>query len=525
MIVLKSLFKPESREQKQAQGLVSSLERLLSPEQVSLRWPDRLVYGRDSNSKGILWARQGQVPYPPHCVAWPHSTAEVAQVLAFANESGVPVVPFGGGSGVCGGTWALKGGIALDLKRLDRIHEIDSRRMRVRAQTGISGEIFERALAKKGLTLGHFPSSIYAATLGGYLACRSAGQFSSLYGKIEDMVQEIEVVLANGEIFRIGSVGNRPKILDLKEAFVGSEGTLGVITEATLRIHPQPEEEYFIGLEFPSLEKGFQGIREILQRGLRPALMRLYDPLDTLLATSYKKGEQSGGEPTFSGLSELFDPLLKKAKGLSLKLALRQPALLQQVTDLLGGRCLLILGFRGLRSVIQGRLLEAIELCGDLGAKNLGEGPGRYWLKHRYSVSYKLSPYFDQGFFADTLETAITWDKLLPLYHGVRKAIGRHAIVLAHFSHAYAEGCSIYFTFLGYRDSEAESLKLYDRIWHDALGACVSVGGTVSHHHGVGLLKAEYMKNEWGESFEWLSQLKKTLDPQGILNPGKLGFS
>lgn len=286
----KSLLKPPE-EVAMIPNLARDLTKLLGPDQVSDLWPDRLSYGRDSSSKGILWVRNGEVKYPPQCVVWPKDTREVARIVAFANERGIPLIPYGGGSGVCGGTWALRGGIALDLKRLDRIRHIDTRAMRVRVQTGVNGEIFERSLNRRGLTLGHFPSSIYSATLGGYLACRSAGQFSSLYGKIEDMVEGMEVVLANGEIVEIEEVKDRPKILDLKEVFLGSEGTLGVMTETTLRVHPQPEEEVFLGYEFGNLEKGIRAVRELMQQGLQPAMVRLYDPLDSLLATSYKRDE------------------------------------------------------------------------------------------------------------------------------------------------------------------------------------------------------------------------------------------
>lgn len=505
------------------QELLRDLSRILRPDQVSVSPPDRLSYGRDSCSKGILWIRDNQVQYPPDAIVWPESAREVAKVLSYAGDRSIPVVPFGGGSGVCGGTWALRGGISLDLKRLNRVLKVDTARMTVRAQAGINGELLERELKRRNLTLGHFPSSIYVATLGGYLACRSAGQFSSRYGKIEDMVESMQAVLADGRIVELADVSECPGELDLKELFLGSEGTLGVVTEATLRVHPQPEREVFLGFAFANLDQGLEAIRKILQAGLEPAVVRLYDELDTKLFSSYK---QEGAEPSvLDGLSRALNPLLHWAKDASLKLALKNPTLLKQAMKLLPSQCMLILGFQGAAELTQAQVAQARELCQERKAKDLGEGPGRYWLKHRYSVSYKLSPLFDAGFFADTMEVATTWDNLRPLYDQVREAISRHALVMAHFSHAYPEGCSIYFTFLAYRESESASRELYDRIWADALRACVAAGGTITHHHGVGLIKAAYMKDEWGQSMEWLLRMKRKLDPAGILNPGKLGFT
>lgn len=503
--------------------LFKELSRILRPDQVSVSLPDRLSYGRDSCSKGILWVRDNQVQFPPQAIVWPESSQEVSKVLVYASSKGIPVIPFGGGSGVCGGTWALRGGISLDLKRLQRILKVDTARMTVRAQSGINGELLERELKRRNLTLGHFPSSIYVATLGGYLACRSAGQFSSLYGKIEDMVESMQVVLADGRIVELEDVAHCPGELDLKELFLGSEGTLGVVTEATLRLHPQPENETFLGFTFAKLDAGLEAIRKILQAGLRPAVVRLYDELDTKLFSSYK---QEGAEPgVLDGLSRTLNPLLHWAKDASLKMALRRPAVLRQAMRLLPSQCMLILGFQGSVETTQAQVVQAREICVEGKAKDLGEGPGRYWLKHRYSVSYKLSPLFDAGLFADTMEVATTWDNLRRLYDGVREAISEHGLAMAHFSHAYPEGCSIYFTFLGYRDTEAASRELYDNIWARALRACVAAGGTITHHHGVGVLKAAYMKDEWGEAMAWLKRMKKKLDPKGILNPGKLGLS
>ena len=503
--------------------LLQNLQRLLRPDQVSAQAPDRLSYGRDSCSKSILWARHNQVKYPPEAIVWPESVEEVSRIAAFANRQRLPLIPFGGGSGVCGGTWALRGGIAVDLKRMNRLLKVDSGRLQIRAQAGINGEILERELKRRHWTLGHFPSSIYAATLGGYLACRSAGQFSSLYGKIEDMVEAMQVVLADGRIVELAEVRQRPGVLDLQELFLGSEGTLGIVTEATLRVHPQPEHQEFFGFLFPNLESGLEAIRSIMQAGLTPAVARLYDELDTKLFSSYKKDEAE--KSWLKPLEAAIHPLLHWTKESALKLALRNTSWLRGAERLLPSHCMLILGFLGEGAAVPLQAERARALCLERRGRDLGEKPGRYWLEHRYSVSYKLSPLFDEGYFADTMEVATTWNNLDHLYRAVREAVGEFALVLAHFSHAYPEGCSIYFTFVGYRSTEAESEALYDKIWNLALSACHQAGGTISHHHGVGVLKAAFMEAEWGASFRRLQSIKDKLDPNGILNPGKLGFA
>lgn len=503
--------------------LVRDLGKLLRPDQVSAADSHRLSYGRDSNSKAMLWVRQGEVKFPPSAVAWPETSAEVAKVAAFANDRGLPLIPFGGGSGVCGGTWAIHGGIALDMKRMNRILKVNTQTMELRAQTGINGELLERELQRRSLTLGHFPSSIYVATLGGYLACRSAGQFSSRYGKIEDMVEAIEVVLADGEIAELSSVKDCPKALDLKELFLGSEGTLGIMTEATLKVHSLPEKDLYWGFQFPNLEAGLKAMRKLMQSGLKPSVLRLYDELDTKIFLSH--GEEEVGNWWQSLIGKRTEPLFNWTKELSLKWALKNPALLRTALGLLPRACLMILGFQGKTEEVIRWAKQAGAICVEARGKDLGERPGRRWLEHRYSVSYKLSPLFDAGYFADTMEVATTWGRLGELYDSIRRAIGRHGLAMAHFSHAYAEGCSIYFTFIAFRESEAENEKLYGRIWREALKACVAAGGTISHHHGVGLLKGEFMPAEWGQAWPWLKSMKARLDPRNILNPGKLGFA
>ncbi len=502
-------------------NIVSELSKICGERWVSVREVDRIAYGRDSSTPALIEIRAGHLRHAPDVIVWPENSEEVCEVLKYANEKKIPVIPYGAGSGVCGGTIPVKGGIILDLKRMDQILSIDPEALTVTAQAGIMGEILERKLNVAGYTLGHFPSSIYTATLGGYLACRSAGQLSTKYGKIEDMVRSFKVCLADGRLLNVGA----SEKFDLKELFVGSEGTLGAMTEATLAIHPQPESQRFIAYQFSSVAQGTQAIRRFMQMGLRPAVVRLYDPLDSFLFSTH-------GDPDEGSITQRFFDLIpssikssvKFLKINSIKAAFSQVQRLNRLIDLSFSQSLLILGFEGTEWKVHYEVPQVMKVCEEQGGEFLGKKPGLDWLRRRYSVSYKMSPVLDWGLFADTMEVAASW-KLLPnLYDGIRRALQGDVLVMAHFSHAYNDGCSIYFTFVGYAPTEEESLKLHRRVWDKALSACLESGGTVSHHHGIGSLKAEAFVHELGPLHEWLKKAKQTLDPNGILNPGKLGL-
>jgi alkyldihydroxyacetonephosphate synthase len=334
------------------------------------------------------------------------------------------------------------------------------------------------------------------------------------------------VVTGDGQSLRC-EAGEQP---DLTQIFVGSEGTLGFITEATLRVNPLPEHRTFRAYEFPSVAAGCDGMRRVMQLGLRPAVLRLYDQADSLLARASGQGQGSPGlmESLSHRLSEQRRNLLQEAKHALTHAALRKAGFVGRVVEnvlpRLSRGCLAIVGFEGEPTLVDG---EA-ELCHEeflrCGARDLGEAPGLAWYRKRYAVSYKQSPLYAGGGFADTMEVAATWDKLLPLYQGVRAALTPMALLLAHFSHAYPEGCSIYFTFAAAADGRAKSDNLYEEIWRRGLSAVVRAGGTISHHHGVGLSKAAFMAEEHRAALSVYRQLKGLMDPDDILNPGKMGL-
>lgn len=522
----------------------ADVARIVGEARVSQRESDRAAYSRDLWPRDLIGVREGVLPPGPETIAWPGSVQEVSALLALARKRRLTVVPYGGGAGVCGAARIVApaddgepfagGTLLVDLKRLRRIRSLDATNRLAEIETGIVGEVLERDLAHRGFTLGHFPSSIYCSTLGGFLAGRSAGQLSTKYGKIEDMVSGLEVVLPDGEIVRL----DEPMLAkgpELGQLFVGSEGTLGICTAATMRVHPAPEVQVLRAWSFHGVEAGTQAIRTLLQAGLRPAVVRLYDELDTVLALSGRsRSPRDRGGASRGTLSKLLSPrslghelfgLFPSVGSGALGLLLSRSRALGRLAGALTDRCLLILMFEG---PADGTVIEAAEaqrLLASLGGEDLGAAPAERWKQKRYAVSYKQSKVFAAGAFNDTAEVAASWSALPRLYRDVKEAISRHAFVIAHFSHAYPEGCSIYFTFVAHAKDASSSRRLYDAIWSDLLSATHEAGGTISHHHGVGLSKARFLPDELGEGgMSVLRRVKSALDPDRRFNPGKLGL-
>lgn len=562
--------------------LRSALEAIFGARRVSLRVVDRQTYARDMWPRLLLARRDGEPPpHLPHAVVWPEHVREVAAVVKLARELRLPIIPYGGGSGVCGGVVPILGGITVDLKRMRELRAIAGEDLICDVDAGMSGERFERELSRRGYTFGHFPSSIYCSTVGGWLATRAAGQLSTKYGKVEDRAVGLTAVTGKGEIIETDGPNRALRGPNWSQLLIGSEGTLGVITSARLRVAPAPQLRVFRGFEVPDLATGVEALRRVLQRGLRPSVLRLYDELDTFIAAMGKKskgaGEAGKSDDGHGGHAPIFPAsnasapvppadggalpswpndqperddgwvsrlvslardegqrrrgvksMVKSASKALANAALSRGSLANKLvgvaTSTAHRGCRLIVGLEGsrIRTEVEAALTFAeLEAA---GAKDQGEEPGLAWLAHRYAVSYRMSPVFRDGAFVDTMEVASSWDRLLDLYHSVKSAIGQHAVVMAHLSHAYADGCSIYFTFAATAEGARASERLYDAIWKDGLEAATRVGGTISHHHGVGLLKAPYMAGEHREAMALFHAAKRALDPGGILNPGKMGL-
>lgn len=521
------------------------LASIVGDEFVLTSLPDRLAYNADCWPRGIILSRGRQLHrHQPGAIVQPRTDHEVLAIVQWARRTGTPIVPYGAGSGVCGGTLTDGDGVVVDLKRLKSIVETNEDDMTMRVESGIIGMNMEVELQRRGLTLGHFPSSLYCSSMGGYLAARSAGQYSSRYGKIEDMVASMRVITGTGEAIETGPSPNasNPRQLtpdcgpDLTQLFVGSEGTLGIITESTVRINRMPSKQIYRGFQFPDPTSALEAIREMMQQGLRPAVVRLYDEFDSLLA---KRKSGGGGSQSLRAraltaklgevaMEVLPVPVASELKGRMsgvskalLGRILGQPLTLNALIDVLPADCLLVVGFEGESPIIDNEADLAFDLLGRYGI-DLGREPGEHWLQNRMSVSYKQSPMFDAGAFVDTMEVSTTWSNLQRLYESVRRALAPHVLVMAHFSHVYPEGSSIYFTFAGFGPDHQETLRRYEATWATGLEAVARAGGSIAHHHGVGVSKSGFTERDHPGGRPLFAALKQTFDPDGIMNPGKV---
>ncbi len=543
-------------------SFLQELTHILSAEQILTRPQDRARYANDLWSKGLIKSVVGSHPASiPDLVVCPKTTDEVQHIVKQCTRYRIPMTPFGAGSGVCGAA-ATNQGIVIDTKEMKRILSVDPHRGMIVCEPGVLGHHLEQEANRHGLTLGHFPSSLFCSTVGGWIATRSAGQCSTHYGGIDDLTLSLEFVTPLGEVRQANyhPAGNSDAQL-----LLGSEGILGIITKITLLLRLK-DFQLLQGWSFPDVTSGTKAISLVLKAGLRPAVVRLYDPLDSLFAFSkflFSKetsliqdalslvSPQNGSSfsshssrslaeelarliPTSQTVLPLWRKVLWEAFFLAPSIMAKMNQFLSQGLTFLSTPSMLILGFEGHKRKVDFDQKAASEILLKAGGKPKGERPGNHWLLHRYEVGYKLPKVFAVGAFADTLEVATTYSRLIPLYQAVRKALAPHALTLAHFSHAYEGGCSIYFTFLRPRkssllkesDSRKESflhrdLTDYDQIWHIALETVIAYGGTISHHHGIGQLKQPFLEKEHGKSLLLLQALKTSMDPQNLMNPGK----
>ncbi len=461
---------------------LGSLAARLSEGSVSTHPGEISSRSRDWWTLAMLRERRGEALPRPMAVVFPGSTKDVAETLRWATETRTPVVPRGGGSGVCGGAQAAWRSVVLDLSQMNDVLSVNEESLTVEAQAGVRGDRLEAALAERGLTLGHYPQSLSISTVGGWIAAGSAGQASAGYGAIEDLVLGLVAVLPSGEVLRLRPTPRSAAGPDLRRLLVGSEGTLGVVTEATLSASRLPAGIRWLAFRPGRFDDGVRIAREIVQRRLHPLVVRVYDDADA--AVTFAEAGHTGGPALIVALGE--GPSADAEAG--------------AVSEAAGA------------------------------AELLPERYGRHWWQHRFDAVglYRRIMGEDRllgdGVVVDTMEVAALWSSLPDLYEEVRAALaGVAEAVGCHLSHPYRSGGSLYFTFLlrGADDEQVEGA--YRRAWADAAQACHGRGGTISHHHGVGVLKAPFMVEELGATgVSALRALKSALDPAGVMNPGKL---
>ena len=464
--------------------LLADLRQAIPAGQVSTE-PEMLDrYVADTYWKALAARAAGAPLGRPDVVVKPHRDEEVAAVVRVANDHRVPVVPWGGGSGTQGASIPTRGGIVVDLTGLDRIVEIDERSLTVTAEAGVNGERLEAELNKRGLMLPHYPASAELATVGGYVAARGSGVLSTRYGKIEDLVISLRVVTPTGEIVDTLPVPRHAAGPDIAPLFFGSEGSLGVITRVRLLLAPLPAARQFEVVSFPTVEDGVEAVRKSLQSGLRPSVVRLYDEVATRITLSPVVGSALPGVATvicFEG-----DAAVVTAE---------RESMLKQV-----------LAHKGV--VLDGSL-------------------GETWWNHRYDF-YKPPHAPELPAVWGTIDVVATYSRLLPTYHALQEAVAkpyaeRGLKLRSHLSHWYQWGAMIYARFV-LPNGGPDAVTLHDRIWKDGVTAALGAGAVINDHHGVGLKLAPYMPAQHGVGLDVLRRIKVALDPNGVMNPGKLGL-
>jgi alkyldihydroxyacetonephosphate synthase len=500
-----SLERVELRPSRLSAAVVSKLAAIVGEGGVSTESPDRALRSLGKGYKDVVRIRRGQVPNPTDAVVWPRTEEQVTAVVELAAREGIAVIPFGGGTSVVGGVEPVgeEPALTLDLGEMTRVTNIDPESATARVEPGIAGPDLERQLNAAGFTLGHFPQSFEYSTVGGWIATRSAGQKSTLYGKIDERVQALRLAYPDGLLTTpdTPAAAAGPNLVQL---VAGSEGTLGVITEATLRLAPLPSYQDFKGYLFHDFASGVATARELMQSGLKPAVLRLSDGPETEVTLALR--------PVKHGLAAAVERAglwYLSRRGLSLESA-----------------SIMILGFEGEEATVKHDWAEAKAVLRRHSGQSLGRSPGRAWERSRYDAPYLRDLLLDNGIMVDTLETATTWDRYLALHAAVRDAVrdalGEMSTVMAHLSHSYSDGGSIYYTFLAPQERGGE-IEQWERAKAAATDVIVRQGAALSHHHGIGIDHRPWMAPYLGPSgARWLAAIKSTLDPAGVMNPGKL---
>ncbi len=460
--------------------IIAQLADLIGDEQVSA---DAEVLAARRFDRWCLKHWQdwlGEAMDAPACVVRPRNSADVQSVVRFAAENNVSIIPWGLGSGVCGGIEPRPDQILVDMKAMNQVLSIDEDNLLLTVQAGVNGLVAEEAVAELGLTIGHWPQSIGISSVGGWISTRASGQFSTAYGNIEDIVYAIEMVLPDGKLVTLGKAPRAAAGPDLRHLALGAEGTHGVITSVTLSLRRQPEMRRFSAWYCADMALGFRAQREIVQQDWRPPVMRQYDA---------------------SEVKRLFPDYVQDE------------------------RCLILLVHEGPTSRVAAEILAVESIMAGMGLNPADAAAAEGWMSHRNTVP-EWRDLLEQGLIADTIEVSGTWSQIDAIYDDVIAALKTvHDCVnaSAHSSHVYRSGINLYFTFACMPKDASVMGDRYLESWDRALTATAEAGGGIAHHHGSGRLRRDYLHHDLGENgLGLLRKIKQAIDPHAILNPGNL---
>ena len=461
-------------------GLIEQLSAILGDAGLLSSDQERSDRARDTWSRSQIGVSLGADEVLPLAVAAPATTQEMADVVRACSKHGAPMIPRGGGSGVVGGVLASADSVVISTERMAGLRSFEPKNLLATFGAGTNGLVAEELMAAEGFTIGHWPQSIELSTVAGWVATRASGQYSSRYGNIEDMVYSLEAVLPDGSVFNSRSTPRAASGPDLRQLLIGSEGTLGIVTEVTLIVRPAPEPGTRQAFHFADFATGLEAVRNVMQPGWQPPVVRLYD------------GRESWRH---------FRDQLPK------------------------GRCMVIFLHEGPAGFAALEAAAVAEICTNLDGVAADSKVVDGWFEHRNTV-----PTWDellaQGIVADTIEVATEWTRLAELYEAVVAAISAVPGVVAasgHSSHAYPSGANLYFTLAAAPSSREEYAATYDACWAAAMEAAAKLGAGLSHHHGIGRVRKDWLPTELGEGgMAMLHSVKRAIDPQNLMNPGVL---
>jgi len=470
---------------------------------------ERVVHAYGKGFRDLFRTRRGSAEGAPDLVVYPENENDVLVTLRAAAHHDVIVIPFGGGSNISGCVERMETdrmAVSLDMRRMRRVLAVDAESFTARVEAGVFGPDLEEQLSAHGVTLGHFPDSFLHSTLGGWIATRSAGMQSDKYGKIEDMVLALRMVTPEG-VLATRAVPKSSNGIDVNHVCIGSEGTLGVITEATMRVHPRPESRVVPAYLFPEFESGLEAMRECVRTECTPSMARLNDPDKTALSVAFK--------PPSSRLSQAVSRIMKRylrARGFDLPRA-----------------CLMLTAFEGPKAKVASQLREVNAIYRRFDAVSLGAGSGKSFEATKYDFPHIRDYLLERDVTSDVSETSTVWSNIMPLYQATMAAI-RAAISESdvppwtgcHISHSYRSGASVYLTF-GFKQQRGREMEQYLRVKYTAQQLFMDHGATLSHHHAVGTEHLPWLAADISPlGVKAVAALKQGLDPGNIMNPGRL---
>jgi alkyldihydroxyacetonephosphate synthase len=492
--------------------LAIALEQAVTPDNVSTDPLDRVTHGRGKSLRDLVRHRRGEVGRLPDVVVRPADEEQVAAVMRAALEADAVLIPFGGGTSISGSLEApeqeQRTVISLELSRLSRVLAVDAASGLARVEVGAFGPDLERQLNAQGWTLGHFPDSFTHSTLGGWIATRSSGMQSDRYGDIADVTRAVRVVTPAGLLVTrpVPHASTGPSV---REMVLGSEGRLGVITEATVHVRRVPERRVILGYLFPTWSDGLAAMQDLAASEATPSVTRVSDAYETAFSFATRK------QPTILDRvkSRALTTYLKRRRGFDLD-----------------AMCLSFIGYEGTQRHVAAQRKGVSRIVGRHGGLCIGASPGELYDQKKFDTPYIRDFLLDRGALADVSETSAPWSRLGTLYdnvmssaHGAFDELGVRGYIMCHLSHSYHAGACLYFTF-GFKPSaHDDGLQQYDRVKFAIQQAFIDSGGTLSHHHAVGTEHAHWLEQDISApGVAMLQALFSGVDPGANLNPGKI---